>query len=66
MSLAVRVHSADSVVVTVFVHFQVVGHLLAAFAVTQHGRVKRIVKLETFHIQAFTVTEYAAQAVQIG
>src|ERR1035441_4133349 len=36
--LAVRAHSADSVFVTV-VHFQVVGHLRAAFAVTQHGRV---------------------------
>jgi ribosomal protein S19 len=62
MRLAVRVHSADPVFLTVVVHFQVVGHLLAAFAVTQHGRVQRMVKLEKFHAQDFTVTEYTAQA----
>jgi ribosomal protein S19 len=66
MRLAVGVHSADSVFVTVIVHFQVVGHLFAAFAITQHGHVWRMVKLEKLHIQDFTVTEYAAQAVQIG
>ena len=64
--LAVHVPSADSVFVTVIVHFQVVGHLLAAFAVTQHGRVQRMLKLEEFHAQDFTATEYTAQAVQIG
>jgi hypothetical protein len=49
MRLAVGVHSADSVFVTVVVHFQVVGHLLAALAITQHGHVWRMVKLEKFH-----------------
>jgi ribosomal protein S19 len=49
MRLAVGVRSAEPVFVTVIVHFQVVGHLLAAFAVTQHGRVERMVKLEELH-----------------
>jgi len=66
MRLAVRVRSADPVFLTVIVHFQVVSHLLAALAVTQHGRVQRMLKLEKFHAWDFTVTEYAAQAVQIG
>src|ERR1039458_9156560 len=34
MRLAVSVRSADSVFVTVVVHFQVVGHFFTAFAVT--------------------------------
>ncbi len=66
MRLAVGVRSADPVLVIVIIHFQVVGHLFAAFAVTQHGRVERMLKLEELHIQDFTVTEYAAQAVQIS
>ena len=66
MRLAVGVRSAEPVFVTVIVHFQVVGHLLAAFAVTQHGRVERMVKLEELHAQDFTMTECVAQAVQIG
>jgi hypothetical protein len=66
MRLAVGVRSADPVFLTVLVHFQVVRHLFTALAITQHSHVRRMVKLETFHIQDFTVTEYAAQAVQIG
>ena len=31
--------ASDPVFVTVVVHFQVVGHLLAALAITQHSRV---------------------------
>jgi ribosomal protein S19 len=65
MCLTVGVQSADSVFVTVIVHFQVVGHSLTAFAITQHGHVWRMVKLEKFHAQDFTATEYAAQGVQI-
>src|ERR1019366_1057950 len=49
ISLAVGVRSAEPIFVTAIIHFQVVGHLLAAFAVTQHGRVQRMVKLERFH-----------------
>jgi hypothetical protein len=49
MRLAVGVRSADSVFVTVVVHFQVVGHLFTAYAITQHGHVWRMVKLEKFH-----------------
>jgi hypothetical protein len=66
MRLAVRVLSADPVFLTAIIHFQVVGHLLAAFAVAQHGRVERMLKLEELHAWDFTVTEYPAQAVQIG
>ena len=44
MRLAVGVRIADPVFVTVVVHFQVVGHLLAALAITQHGHVWRMVK----------------------
>jgi hypothetical protein len=51
--------------VTVVVHFQIVGHLFTAFAITQHGHVWRMVKVEKFHAQDFTVDRYAAQAVQI-
>ena len=51
VSLAGRVHSANPVFVTVLVHFQVVSHLLAADAVTQHGRVFRVMKLEELHAQ---------------
>ena len=51
MRLAVRVHGADSVLATVIVHFQVVGHLLAAFAITQHDHVERMIKLEKVHVQ---------------
>jgi hypothetical protein len=40
--------------------------LVTAFAVAQHGRVERMLKLEELHAQDFTVTEYVAQAVQIG
>ena len=47
--LLVRVHSAEPVFVTVIVHFQVVRHLFTAFAITQHGYVWRMVKLEKFH-----------------
>jgi hypothetical protein len=66
MRLAVGMRSADPVFVTVVVHFQVVGHSFTAFAITQHRHVWRMVKLEKFHALDFTVTEYAAQAVQIG
>jgi ribosomal protein S19 len=66
MRLAVGVRTANSVFVTVVVHFQVIGHSLTAFAITQLGHFWRMVKLEKFHAQDFTVTEYAAQAVQIG
>jgi len=66
MRLAVGVRSADPVLLTVIVHFQVVGHLFAAFAITQHGHVWRMVKLEKLHVEDSTVTEYAAQAVQIS
>jgi hypothetical protein len=45
MRLAVGVRSAESVFVTVIVHFQVVGHLFTAFAITKHGHVWRMVKL---------------------
>ena len=62
MRLAVGVRSADPVFLTVIVHFQVVGHLFAAFAITQHGHIWRMVKLEEFHAYDFTVTEYAGQA----
>ena len=41
--------ASDPVFVTVVVHFQVVGHLLAALAITQHSHVWRMVKLEKFH-----------------
>jgi len=51
MRLAVGVHGADPVFVTVIVHFQVVRHLLAACAVTQHGHVWRMVQLEELHAQ---------------
>jgi hypothetical protein len=50
MRLAVGVRSADPVFVTVIVHFQVVGHLFTVFAITEHGRVWRMVKLEKFHM----------------
>jgi ribosomal protein S19 len=50
MGLAVGVRSADPVFVTVFVHFQVVGHLFTVFAITQHGHVWRMVKLEKLHV----------------
>ncbi|MGA7926981.1 MAG: hypothetical protein WCA20_13450 [Candidatus Sulfotelmatobacter sp.] len=49
MRLAVGVRSADSVFVTVVVDFQVVGHSLTAFAITQHRHVWRMVKLEKLH-----------------
>jgi ribosomal protein S19 len=49
MRLAVGVRSADPVFVTVVVHFQIVGHLFTAFAITQHGHVWRMVKVEKFH-----------------
>jgi hypothetical protein len=39
MRLAVGVRSADPVFLTVIVHFQVVGHLFTALAITQHGHV---------------------------
>jgi len=32
--------------VTVVVHFQIVSHLFTAFAITQHGHVWRMVKVE--------------------
>jgi hypothetical protein len=66
MSLAVGVRSADPVFLTVIVHFQVVRHLFTAPAITQHGHVWRMVKLEELHAYDFTVTEYVAQAVQIA
>jgi hypothetical protein len=66
MRLAVGVRCADPVFVTVVVHLQVVGHSLTAFAITQYGYFWRMVKLEKFHAQDFTVTKYAAQAGQIG
>ena len=65
MRLAVGVRSADPVFLTVIVHFQVVGHLFTAFAITQHGHVWRMVKMKELRAYDFTVTEYAAQAVQI-
>ena len=49
MRLAVRVESAGPAFLTVVVHFQVVGYLLAALAVTQHGRVQRMLKVEELH-----------------
>jgi hypothetical protein len=49
MRLAVRVHSADPVFLTVIIHLQVVRHLVTAFAVAQHGRVERMLKLEELH-----------------
>jgi hypothetical protein len=50
MRLAVGVHSTDSVFVTVIVHFfQVISHLFTPFAITQHGHVWRMVKLEELH-----------------
>ena len=64
MRLAVGMRSAESVFVTVIVHFQVVGHLLASLLITQHGHVQRMVKLEKFHAWDFTATEYATQAVE--
>jgi len=51
MRLAVGMHGAQPVFVTVIVHFQIVGHLLAGFAVTQHRHVWRMVKLEELHGQ---------------
>ena len=56
MRLAVGVRSADPVFVTVIVHFQVVGHLFTAFAITQHGHVWRMVKLEKLTMVTRTVT----------
>jgi hypothetical protein len=49
MGLAVGVPSADPVFVTVIIHFQVVGHLSTALAITQHGHVWRMLKLEELH-----------------
>jgi hypothetical protein len=62
MRLAVSVGSADPVFVTVIVHFQVVGHLLASLPITQHGHVQRTVKVEELHARDFTATGFAAQA----
>ena len=58
MRLAVGVRSAGPVFLTVIVHFQVVGHLFTALAITQHSHVWGMVKLEKFHALDFTVTEY--------
>jgi len=65
MRLAVGVRSAHPVFLTVIVHFQVVGHLFTASAIAQHGHIERMVKLEKFHAQHFTVTERVAQAVRM-
>src|SRR5712692_965668 len=65
MCLAVGVRSANSVFVTVIVHFQVVGHLFTAFVITQHRYVRWVMKLKEFHAPDFTATGFAAQAVQI-
>ena len=49
MRLAVGVDTADPVFVAVIVHFQVVGHLSAAPAITHHKCVCRMMKLEELH-----------------
>jgi hypothetical protein len=51
VSLAIGVRSADTVLLTVIVHFQVVGHLLTAFVITQHGQVGWVMKLKELHVR---------------
>jgi hypothetical protein len=66
MRLAVGMRSADSAFVTVVVHFQVVGHLFTAFAITQHGHVWRMVKLEIIHAYDFTLPNIPRKPLRIG
>jgi hypothetical protein len=51
VSLAIGVRSADTVLLTVIVHFQVVGHFPTAFVITQHCQVWWVMKQEKLHVR---------------
>jgi len=44
-------HRAGTLFATVIVNFQVVGHLLAAFVITQNGHLFGMMQMEELHAQ---------------